>query len=216
VLNTVYCKNMGIKSSQKNDTDDDKFMTASGDIADVKMMHQQQKLLYLKGETFRAVAVPYAGNRQTFFIFLPYKKTSSASFQTEFTIDNWRNWLDKFRMTDVKLVLPKFLFSLEQDLSAGLKSIGMSGSFNLESADFSKLVCFGYKTSISRVLQSVYFEIDESAIEDTASSVAMGVREAESIVKPIPVEFRVDHPFVLALVDNDSKEILFLGSIVKP
>jgi serpin B len=59
-------------------------------------------------------------------------------------------------------------------------------------------------------------DVNEEGTEAAAATaVIMGATMALPREAP-PIEFRVDRPFVLALVDNDSKEILFLGSILKP
>ncbi len=216
ILNAVYFKGEWANAFKKTDTQDDKFITASGDITDVKMMHQRQQLFYFKGETFKAVSIPYAGGQQSLYIFLPNKKVDLSLLQAQFTEKNWHDWMSSFHNMDVNLSLPKFTVNSCQDLSSNLKVLGMAEAFDPQRADFSHLVYFGYKAWISRVLQKTYIDVDEQGTEAAAATAIVMATLSVPAVRPQAIEFRVDHPFILALVDNDSKEILFLGTIVKP
>jgi serpin B len=69
---------------------------------------------------------------------------------------------------------------------------------------------------ISRVLQKSYMDVNESGTEAAAvTAVLMEGRALASRPEPV-VEFRVDRPFVLALVDQPTGEILFLGAVNSP
>ncbi len=216
ILNAVYFKGAWVSPFKKFLTQDDQFTTLSGTKTSIKMMHQLERLSYLDNDHFQAVAMPYKGGRQSLYIFLPNNKIKWPLFLAEFTPTNWNQWMTAFSPVKVDLSLPRFTVKFSQDLSAGLQTIGMKEAFDPEHANFSNMISPLYKAWISRVLQKTYMDVNEEGTEAAAvTAVIMGATMAVHREAP-PIEFRVDHPFVLALADNETKEILFLGSILKP
>jgi serpin B len=215
ILNAVYFKGTWASPFKKGLTQEDEFTTLCGDKRPIKMMNQLENLSYFQNASFQAVAIPYKSNRQSLYVFLPNKKTKWPLFLAEFTQINWNNWLPKFSRAKVYLSLPKFTIRFSQDLSSGLEKIGMAEAFDPDRANFSNMIAPPAKAWISRVLQKTYIDVNEEGTEAAAATaIIMGATMA--MVQEPPIEFRVDRPFVLALMDNESKEILFLGSIVKP
>ena len=160
--------------------------------------------------------VSYKAGRQSLYVFLPNKQTKWPLFLAEFTETNWNQWLTKFSGVKVDLSLPRFTVKFSQDLSSGLKEIGMAEAFDPGKANFSNMIAPPGKTWISRVLQKTYMDVNEQGTEAAAATAVIIAATMAMRKEPLPIEFRVDRPFVLALVDNDSKEILFLGSILQP
>ena len=214
LLNAIYFKGTWLHQFTKAFTKDDKFTLGSGEQIPVKMMHQLQDCLYYKGNNFAAVSLPYVGQQQSMFIFLPDHKVDLAALQAGLTQDNWTNWMQAFRMADIDLSVPRFKISYSARLNDALASMGMPDAFVEGSADFSNMI--KQPTLVSRVLQKTYMDVNEEGTEAAAvTAVVMATRCA--VMRPEPVvEFRVDRPFIAAIVDNQSKEILFIGTIVKP
>jgi serine protease inhibitor len=216
ILNAVYFKGTWASPFKKVLTQDDEFTTLAGDKTSIKMMHQLEHLSYFKNNHFQAVAIPYKGNRQSLYIFLPDKKIQWPLFLAEFTHTNWHEWTPKFSDVKVDLSLPRFTVKYSQDLSPALAEMGMAKAFDPKQANFSYMLAPPGKAWISRVLQKTFMDVNEEGTEAAAATaVIMGATMAVHRQAP-PIEFRVDRPFVLALVDNNSKEILFLGSILQP
>jgi serpin B len=69
---------------------------------------------------------------------------------------------------------------------------------------------------ISRVLQKTYMDVNEEGTEAAAVTAVVMARAMAVRREPVVIQFRVDRPFVLALVDEPTDEILFLGVVVKP
>lgn len=215
ILNAVYFKGTWASPFKKILTQDDEFTTLAGKQTSIKMMHQLEHLLYLDNAHFQAVAIPYKSNRQNLYVFLPNKQTKWPLFLAEFTQTNWNQWMTKFSNAQVDLSLPRFTVKFSQDLCASLKEIGMAEAFNPSQANFSNMIAPPGKAWISRVLQKTYIDVNEQGTEAAAATAVM-IGAMAMYKEPPPIEFRVDRPFVLALVDNNSKEILFLGSILQP
>ena len=160
--------------------------------------------------------MPYAGKRQSMYVFLPNKEVDLPAFCAEFTDDNWKQWMTSFHNARVNLSLPRFTVRFSTDLSSALKKMGMTVAFSPGVADFSSMIGGGYKAWISRVLQKTYMDVNEEGTEAAAVTAVVMATAMAVHAQPPPVEFRVDRPFVLALVDNDTGEILFFGLIQEP
>ena len=216
LLNAIYFKGKWAHQFEKARTQDDEFMTTGGAKTPVKMMHQHNKFAYMRGANFDSLAIPYAGERQRMYIFLPDPNVKIAAFQTQLNKENWDKWMASYRLADVDLSLPRFKMEYSSRLNDALIAMGMGEAFERHRANFSNLVPPPYRAWISRVLQKTYMDVNEEGTEAAAvTAVVVGVERAARLPSRV-IEFRVDRPFVLALVDDESKEVLFLGSVVKP
>jgi serine protease inhibitor len=216
LLNAIYFKGTWQDKFPKTATKDDQFTTPSGSKVPIRMMHETEKAAYFEGSNFRSVALPYAGGKQRMYIFLPNQGVDIKAFAGEFTKDSWSQWNKSYRSTQVILSLPKFKIEYSTELTGTLKAMGMADAFH-RGANFSNLISPDKGMAwISRVLQKTYMDVNEEGTEAAAVTAVM-VATMSAYHAPIQqVEFRVDRPFVIALVDEPTDEILFLGSIVKP
>ncbi|MBX9688129.1 MAG: serpin family protein [Candidatus Obscuribacterales bacterium] len=213
LLNAIYFKGAWLDKFDPASTLDDKFTDVSGKQVPVRMMHKNNKYYYLKGENFESLIMPYAGSKQSMYIFLPDKNVGLNAFQAKLTDSNWKKWMDAYERRDVNLELPKFKLETSSNLRDVLSKMGMTDAFS-DKANFTKMI--EQSGNLSRVLQKTYMEVSEEGTEAAAvTAVTFAPRTAMRNPQP-PVNFRVDRPFVLALMDNSNDEILFLGSVVKP
>jgi len=216
IINAVYFKGKWADRFEEDFTKDDQFNTLSGAKSPVKMMHKDADFRYMKGSDFQAVSIPYDGKKQSLLVFLPDKGVDFGRFRTEFTRDRWNQWMTLFQKMEVNLSLPRFKVEYQADLAKTLKAMGMPEAFSSKGANFSNMIALPKTASISSVLQRTYMDVNEEGTE-AAAATAVTVAVAACVAPPKQVlEFRVDRPFVVALIDEDSGEILFLGSIVKP
>ena len=149
------------------------------------------------------------------YIFLPNLGVDMAAFEGQFTTDSWRSWMQSYHTADVNLSLPKFKIEYSTELKDTLTAMGMGDAFH-QGADFSNLINPPEIAWISRVLQKTYMDVNEEGTEAAAVTALLMSAQSAVVRHQRVVEFRVDRPFVLALVDEPTNEILFLGSIVKP
>ena len=213
LLNAIYFKGTWQHTFEKSATQDDQFTTLGGDKCPCKMMHQSGQTMYFQGSNFQSVSLPYAGGKQRMYIFLPNEGVNLAAFEGEFTKGNWSRWTKSYGGAQVDLSLPKFKIEYSATLNAVLQAMGMAGAFQ-SGADFSKMI--SVPAYISRVLQKTYMDVNEEGTEAAAVTAVVMTKRSVSAAPPRVVEFRVDRPFVLALVDEPTNQILFLGAVVKP
>jgi len=213
LLNSVYFKGSWQDAFKSEDTKMQDFTLLTGKIKQVSMMHKSFNAGYLQGDGFQAVSIPYAGKKQMMYVFLPDKNVDIQGLRSQFTAQNWERWMGLFAGEKVNLAMPKYKVQFSTELSGALRAMGMSEAFDA-SSDFRNMFVH-QKAAISRVLQKTYMDVNEEGTE--AAAVTAVVMMAKSIrFEPKPVDFVVDRPFIVALVDEDTSEILFLGAIVDP
>lgn len=66
---------------------------------------------------------------------------------------------------------------------------------------------------IGRVLQKTYLEIHE---EGTEAAAATAVVVAGTSLQPEPRELKLDRPFLLAIRDEQTGVLLFVGTVLEP
>jgi serine protease inhibitor len=213
ILNSVYFKGSWDQPFKAEDTKKQDFSVLSGGTKQVPMMHKSFSPGYLHGKGFQAVCIPYAGKRQVMYVFLPDPGADLAAFQGQLTPENWQQWTAAFSARKVNLAMPKYKVEFSKQLNDALIALGMGEAFGA-GANFSKMF-EGQPGFISRVLQKTYMDVNEEGTEAAAVTAVMMASRAMRI-EPPPIDFTVDRPFVVALVDQDTSEILFLGSIVDP
>ena len=213
LVNAVYFKGDWTCPFKKDATQPFPFYLTDGSTPVRPLMHQTHHFSYLETEKFQAVRLPYGNGRLNLFVFLPSKDSSLTDFCTGITPDRWNQWMEQFREEKVRLSLPKFKIEFFQTLNESLEAMGMKEAFTRE-ADFSGMA-LNSGLFISQALQKTYMLVDE---EGTEAAAATAIVMRANIVRrePPPVVMTVDHPFFIALVDNQTKAILFTGAIFDP
>ena len=95
------------------------------------------------------------------------------------------------------------------DLSDVLKALGMEIAFDKYQADFSQMSS-DRDLYISRVDHKAVVEVNEEGTE------AAAVTNVGIAVTSLPPQFIVDRPFFFAIRDNETKSVLFMGTVVDP
>jgi|GEM_PF-105031 len=177
------------------------------------MKQERNDFLYQETTSFQGVQLPYGKNKRlSMVIMLP--KTTLSSFLGQLTHATWNSWMKSFSLMEGTVLLPKFKIEYKASLKNPLLTLGMVPAFSSETADFS-----GMRKQkdifISDVLHKTYIDVNEKGTEAAAvTSVSVGMTSAGPAKKTFLME--VNKPFFFAIVDNQSGEILFMGSINNP
>jgi len=213
LLNSVYFKGFWQKKFDPTLTTPGQFTLPDGSTKRVSMMSRDERMAYYDGRGFSAVELPYGQGTVSMFILLPAKGTSLARLREQLSPRNWDSWITSFQDQHVDLRLPKFKIEFKRTLNDDLKALGMLEAFDADKADFSKMLESNHRGCLQEVIQKTYMDVNEEGTE-AAAVTSVGFAAAMAPIKP--KSFIVDHPFILVLRDNVSKQILFLGSIVNP
>lgn len=214
LVNAVYFKGVWLDEFKKDETQPVDFKLSNGSKKTVEMMNRSAKMSYFAGNNFQAVMLPYKDKRLQMCIFLPDKKSNITAFINSLTPENWSEWREQFRKEEGHLGLPRFKVEYKTELSEVLKAAGMPCAFEDNCADFKKMI--EQNAMISRVLHKTYLEVNEKGTEAAAATaVEMMPTSAAMNPKP-PFEMICDRPFVVAIRDEKTNAILFVGAIVDP
>ncbi len=125
--------------------------------------------------------------------------------------------MDTAERKGVHVVLPKVSIEANYELNDPLIALGLGDAFT-GAADFSRLIegAGPGDLVISKVLHKTFLDIDEKGTEAAAATAIIMERTAIFIPDEDPVEFRADHPFLIALRHKPTGTVMFMGRVEAP
>lgn len=216
LVNAIYFNGKWKEPFKQEQTQPRTFHLADGTTLEHPMMNQSGRYRYLKGENFQAVALPYGEGRMSLYVLLPGEGVSLDQFAGAITADRWSDWMSKFSPKLGSITLPKVKLGWQHELSNTMKSLGMGIAFEPGKADFSNLFTGPKEDLFIRfILHKTYLDLNEEGTEAAAVTV-VGVTATSA---PAPEErftMVVDRPYLMAIRDDQTGAILFLGAIYNP
>ncbi len=229
LVNAVYFKGEWLTQFPKHATRDDNFMLLDGKVKRIPMMNLTDRFLYMENSDFQAVSLPYKGAQNngasmSMYIVLPKRGKSWKDFTYSLNAANWETWVAQMKNSGKRkgmVTLPKFKQRYFTTLNSSLIGLGMGLAFDPNNADFSGMLPAGSHTIpppyISKVLHKTTLDVDEEGTVATAATavvmmpggLGLSPREAMFVM-------RIDHPFFVAIADNNTGVLLFLGTVVDP
>jgi len=211
LINAIYFKGIWTHQFDEKATRDSPFYRSNGVPLEVKMMSQNGKFPYFKGENFGAISLPYGNKNLSMYVFLPDKDILIESFIADITAEKWESWMSSFVESKGTISLPRFEIRYEILLNDILKTLGMKKAFG--KADFGSMFANDIDACISVVKHKAFVEVNEEGTEAAAVTMT-GIKLTSVHVN----EFRmlVNRPFLCAIRDNTSGTILFMGIINRP
>ena len=197
------------------DTREDTFTRADGSTTQTKFMHGTRIIPYAYGQGWAAVRLGYQGGELdgqglAMDVVLPNQGTSPADLppatwaQASAALDQAAAGPDQ---NEVKIVLPKLdLTSGPVELLEMLKALGL---------DTSSLDGIALGLSISQVVQQVRLLVDEEGTV-AAALTEVGLTAGAAPDQSKPIDFVVDHPYVLRLRDLATGTTLVQAAIMGP
>jgi serine protease inhibitor len=217
LINAIYFKGQWSNEFEKGKTREEDFKLADGGQKKLPMMSQSGKYNYYKGKDFQAVSLPYGTGRISMYVLLPDKRTTLDQFERNLTVEDWETWMKGFRGASGEVMLPRFKIEYEVDLNDALKALGMAEAFDPHRANFSGIAQLSQaqRIYISKVTHKTFAEVNEEGTEAAAVTAV----ETQVTSARLPQEnfiMKMDRPFFLAIRDNLTGAVLFMGSIVDP
>ena len=197
------------------DTREDTFTRTDGSTTQTKFMHGTRTVPYAYGQGWAAVRLGYQGGELdgqglAMDVVLPNQGTSPADLppatwaQASAALDQAAAGSDQ---NEVKIVLPKLdLTSGPTELLEMLKALGL---------DTSSLDGIALGLSISQVVQQVRLLVDEEGTV-AAALTEVGLTAGAAPDQSKPIDFVVDHPYVLRLRDLATGTTLVQAAIMGP
>jgi serpin B len=190
-------------------TQDGSFAAPSGEVV-AKMMQQTAALRYAEGDGYQAVELPYDEQKLDFVAVLP---AAGRFDEIESGFDDalLQAVLSALSERMTAVTMPRFQYRTAFDLGDPLKMLGMLDAFDGSVADFSG-IDGARDLFIQAVVHEAFVAVDEAGTEAAAATaVVIGTTSA-----PEPASITLDRPFLFAILDQPTGQILFLGRLVDP
>jgi len=220
LLNAVYFKGKWIDPFVATQTKDHDFTLPGGRVVTRKLMVRWADMMYVRDTGVQIVRLPYQGGRVAMYVLLPDSGLAVSSLTSRLDAARWSRWLRTLAKHDLHLEFPRFRLSSGADLTTPLSKLGMSIAFDGGRATFGRMLPPEYLREhpswIAEVLQKTWVEVNEEGTEAAAASGAVVLTGVGIIERPPPIEFIVDRPFIVAIRDDRTGLLLFLGQITDP
>jgi serpin B len=221
LANALYLKAPWTDPFSEKATQPEQFHIRGSAVANVPMMRKTARFGYAKRPGFLAISVPYVGDDLQFVLLLPDEIDGLRTLESKLTA-NVLAGCARLETRDVDLHLPKFKVEPPTiALAEKLQALGMKSAFDIPrgSADFDKMAPrkpndYLY---ISNVFHKTFIAVDEKGTEAAAATAVVMMRATSMRgPTPLPIEVKVDRPFVYAIQHVPSGVCLFLGRVTEP
>ncbi len=214
ITNAIAMKAKWIVPFEKDDTHDAPFETGGGGHVTVSMMSHNGAYAYADAGGWQVARLPYRGDRFAMYVLLPHEGSALGDALHAFGGADFDGLISGLTERQIAFAMPRYTATFKSELNAPLGHLGMAQAFDPGSADFSNLVAPPQRAYISLVLHRAFVRVDEEGTE-AAAATAIGMH-ATAIMMPPQTRMIVNRPFLMAIRDDKTKQILFLGAIFDP
>lgn len=211
LANAVYFKGFWENQFDPTKTALAPFRLLDGSSADVATMNQVVSARGYSGADYEAVELPYRLSRFAMLIVAPAVGTFET-FESKFDASKLAAVETSLETRPVTLALPRFKFEWKKSLVDVLRQMGIADLFDPEKADLSGIAGTG-GLYVSEVIHQTFVALDEMGTEAAA---ATAVAISGSGLPPPPISVKVDRPFLFAIRETSTGQIVFLGRVVDP
>lgn len=188
------------------------FTTEDGVEQEMELMYSEEGK-YLEDENATGFIKYYAGREYAFAALLPKEGVSVSDYVQGLTGEHLQKLLGNAKQVTVNAAIPKFETAFDAEMSAVLKTMGMTDAFDSSLADFSKMATHtDGNIYISRVLHKTFISVAEQGTKAGAATVIEAATEGaiEMEIKRVTL----DRPFVYMILDTETNTPIFMGTLV--
>lgn len=216
LVNAIHLKLPWNSPFRKEATAAGDFTKADGTKVSADFMGQDGEFKYFEDDKAQMASLPLVGGKLSFVVALP--KDTLQSFESGLDAGYWKTaWAGRSSKL-LRVQLPKFSFTTDSiKLKDVFKSLGMVQAFEPDQADFygmCKTPPNDERLFIASILHKAMMAVDENGVEAAAATAV--VMAGNTSVPPEPTPMIVNKPFVVAIVDEPTGALLFLGHINDP
>jgi serpin B len=208
LTNALSFKGTWMLPFKKSETHPMPFTNANGSKRTVQMMSRAADYAIYDAPTFSALRLPYGQGGFAAYILLPHNNNVASLLQS-LTAAGLDTIARNAQQTYVAVSMPRFTARFSASLIPVLRSMGMGIAFSGR-ADFSAIHAAPPALAISSVNHAAYVRVDEQV---TTAAAATSVGISMLAIRQPQRTFVVDRPFVLALRDERTGALLFIGVI---
>ncbi len=221
LLNAVYFKGEWTHKFDKEKTQQRDFTLEGGATRQVPRMAQSGRFDYFETAQMQAIRMPFGAGDLVMAVLLPAKSSSLSGLEAQLSAEHWQEWQAQYASRPGTIELPRFELKASYHLNAPLQALGLRSAFSPNSAQLTRLFASAPgqppvgQASISAVVQSTYWKVDEEGSE-AAAVTTTAIRATAAAHPEQPFHMIVDRPFFCAIQDRRSGALLFIGAIYDP
>jgi serpin B len=192
------------------------FVRTDGSKVTASYMKETESVPYFEDDRAQVAAIPLSGRKVSLVVARP--KGDLPTFESGLDAAWWQAARSKAVSQPVALALPKFDFTTSSiKLKPALETLGMKAPFDPGAADFLGMCSRppnGERLYVAEVVHKAMMAVDEHGVEAAAATAV--IMAGATSVGPEPKALALDKPFVVAIVDEPTGAILFLGHVNDP
>lgn len=215
LLNALYFKGDWKYEFNEDFTSEQEFHLSDGTTKNVPLMMLDEELHYFENDEFQAIKLPYGDGGMHMQVFLPQEDYSIDKLIQSLDSKTWNKWQGQYKEIEGTIKFPKFEMEYDKTLNDTLEQMGMETALVPGKANFPHIVKESAPLYIDEVKQKTFIEVNEKGTE-AAAVTSIGITEMSA---PIDVEtfyMEVNRPFFIAITEEETGAILFLGAISNP
>src|SRR5690606_10798624 len=192
------------------------FHLADGNRVQIPMMYRSGRVEYYQDDDLQALRLPYGDDeRLAMYVFLPRGEKTVTELTARLIREGVSDLIARLAPAHGQVLIPRLDLSYSAQLKGALRALGMAVAFEGGAADFGPMLPEGSPRNVyvNDVIHRSVLKVDEEGTE------AAAVTSIDFRVTSMPAydfTFRADRPFVLAIRDDETEALLFVGAIVNP
>ena len=217
LINAVYFNGNWKTKFDKSYTGPAPFYLAGGGIKKHPFMkHLAGSFAYHETKSFQALGLDSGKHRSvSMYFFLPAKGASTDKFLASLNYNTFSRTLKVMSRRKGRVEIPRFKLSYGvKNLNEALKKLGMVRAFT-QGANF-KDMAGPSNLMINKVLHKTILEVYEEGARAAAATVVRVVKNGDHKSGRPPFLFKANRPFFFAIVEQKTKQILFMGVLHRP
>jgi serpin B len=220
LVNAVYFLGAWAERFDEKQTAPAPFHLTKSETKDVPFMSRIGHARIASADTVKVVELAYQGDTFAMTIVLPEAPDGLGAVERSLSADKLQQWTNALGEERVSLYLPKFELNPTDSLSLGdtLKSLGMPAAFSRDKADFTgiaKPADPADRLCIAKVFHKAFVKVEEKGTEAAGASAVVMARKGGAAAS-MPIELRIDRPFLFFIRERSSGTVLFMGRVVDP
>lgn len=209
LTNAIYFKASWLTPFAASETSPAAFHAEAGERT-LDMMHLSLEAQYAEQDGYRLLRLPYASPDVSMLLLLPPEGqlTAATGALDAQRFAALRGALSSYSVT---LSLPRWQLESGRRLREPLQALGVHAAFAAGQADFSGMDG-GRGLYVDEVYHKAFIAVDEQGTEAAAATAV--VTKHLSLMPSVKLAF--DRPFVFAVMDEPTGQLLFLGQLADP
>ncbi|XP_059193326.1 alpha-1-antitrypsin-like [Centropristis striata] len=208
LLSYIYYKGKWATPFDPESTKEDNFIVDENTKVPVQMMNMEDMFNTYYDQTINTTVLHLPFNSTySMLLMLP---DDMSTLENAFCPGHVTKWLKWMNSRPHNIYIPKFSIKTSYKMNDVLTEMGMTDMFG-DRANLTG-ISEGQKLAVSEVVHQATLDVDEAG---ATAAAATGIRIIFLSFRRVPV-LKFNRPFMVAIVECNTENILFMGKIINP